>query len=473
MLWSDTGKTKEDAAKIVAEALKNDGWKDVSVGAVAVKDVSGGGGSQTFKVSAEGAEPPAVALHTRNTDLVNELTAARTEAVAKLLAASGVAPARLAQGKDWFVEPWDGEPFPWGSPERDDSLLARPPKCSTEGCHYWASVRKGNVWLFGGYFCCLMCAGKNKGKPEEHDEVGFLLPCQKQAYSAHAPIEWAEHPYARWEEIGALMAKVHKNSPEWYEGFRGELCRQLPAIKDISPASMYWWWGRQTALASEFSDEGYRLWASEEYRVYQPVTEAARRVVTCHGDFQHGNVLHTSAGELKVIDFENSLACCAAMDVCWTFATWCTNPQASREEQKRFIRGYLTEAGYPSDTESVHAFDTDIQIFSLTLPGAVASNIIPRKEGPFVKGSPTVRRLCAEVASTYRADAVFRAEVDATPESPGLVPWSPHQGLQSYIARHPDYTNDLSMREIDAAMRGEALESAQTFEGKTGQTDPP
>ncbi len=476
LLWGDTGKRQEDAAALAKAALTRadralaSGWEDVRADAITVEDKSGGGGSQTFKISADGAEPPSVALHARNLEVHGELTEARTEAAATVLAAAGVAPARLAQGKDWFIEPWGGDQFAWGSPELADGLLARPPKCSTEGCNYFASDLKANVSLFGGYFCCLKCAGKNYGKPGEHDEAGFLQRCQKRPYSKSEspdslPIEWAAHPHARWEALGALMARVHKVPPGWYEDFRAELCRRLPLIEAIPPASMYWWWGKQIAQASEWSEEGYRVWASEEYnRAFLPQTEPARRMVTCHGDFQWGNVLLSRTGELRVIDFETALAGCAAVDVAWTFGTWCTE---STNEQKRFIQGCLAEAGFPFTGPDVDAFYVDVQIFSLTLPGAVASNAIPRSEGgPLTRGSSAVRKLCMEVARKYRACESFRAEVDASPASRGVVPWTPLRGLHSYIATHPEYTSNPEMQEIDAAIRGEAVESCKTFEGK-------
>ena len=87
-------------------------------------------GLRTFKVSAPGAEPPVVALHSRCVRLegegeeeedgndnkddgaVDEVGERRMEAAAAVFSQHGVGPKRLAQGGDWFIDAWVGSK-PW------------------------------------------------------------------------------------------------------------------------------------------------------------------------------------------------------------------------------------------------------------------------------------------------------------------------------------------------------------------------
>ena len=142
------------------------GWKGVDVTTITVEDKSGMGGSReeyfricqiifvykevcdtiyqtnltnalpvtgprTFKVSASGAEPLVVALHSRcirselengdkdkedgDTDengAVDKVGERRMEDAALIFSEHGVGPRRLAQGGDWFIDEWVGS-TPW------------------------------------------------------------------------------------------------------------------------------------------------------------------------------------------------------------------------------------------------------------------------------------------------------------------------------------------------------------------------
>ena len=80
-------------------------------------------------MSAPGADPPVVALHSRcvrsevedgeNEDddndehgAVDEVGERRMEAAALIFSEHGVSPRRLAQGGDWFIDEWVGS-TPW------------------------------------------------------------------------------------------------------------------------------------------------------------------------------------------------------------------------------------------------------------------------------------------------------------------------------------------------------------------------
>ena len=146
-----TGSPKDDyeaQATLVASALA--GWQGVDLETISVEDKSGYGGSRTFKVTAPGAEPPAVALHSRN--VVEETTheteggcvdhdsEARQEAAAVAFAQADCAPSRLAQGGDWFIECWEGEQ-PWN--QRDDGWDSLTDEELREAAQLLARVHNG------------------------------------------------------------------------------------------------------------------------------------------------------------------------------------------------------------------------------------------------------------------------------------------------------------------------------------------
>jgi hypothetical protein len=102
---------KYDAiAALVAEALPS--WAGIDAEEIEVSEVSGHGGSKTFKVAAppdEGFEPPVVALHSRSEAVTSEdISERRLEAASAALTAVGAAPRRLAQGGDWYIVTWAG-----------------------------------------------------------------------------------------------------------------------------------------------------------------------------------------------------------------------------------------------------------------------------------------------------------------------------------------------------------------------------
>lgn len=122
---------------LVVEVLQESGlWSGVQPSNAIVRDTSGHGGSKTYKVSCSGANPPAVALHSRSEATASDpLSQRRMEDAAMVFSEAGIAPPRLAQGGDWFIESWGGTALGHGStakvccdrtsPEEVGALLAR------------------------------------------------------------------------------------------------------------------------------------------------------------------------------------------------------------------------------------------------------------------------------------------------------------------------------------------------------------
>ena len=94
---------------LAAEALRGCGWNGVDRDSIQVEDLSGAGGSKTYKISVTGGgvTPAAVAFHSRDGSL-SKKSEERTAAAALLFGKHGLSPRRLAQGVDWFIESWKG-----------------------------------------------------------------------------------------------------------------------------------------------------------------------------------------------------------------------------------------------------------------------------------------------------------------------------------------------------------------------------
>mmetsp|Transcript_96478 Transcript_96478/g.191131 ORF Transcript_96478/g.191131 Transcript_96478/m.191131 type:complete len:674 (+) Transcript_96478:110-2131(+) len=98
---------KKALAALVADGLHD--WRDRERCKIQVEAKNGEGQLFTYKVSLEGADPPAVALHCWNEDAtLDAILKPRTGAAAAIFAEAGLAPRRLVQGDDWFAETWEG-----------------------------------------------------------------------------------------------------------------------------------------------------------------------------------------------------------------------------------------------------------------------------------------------------------------------------------------------------------------------------
>ncbi len=109
-----TGTVREDEAlAALVKTVLGDTWAHVQLCDIKVEDKSGEGGSATYRITAKRAVPETVALHGRSEDVVADpLSEPRTEAAAQLFATNKLGPRRLAQGGDWFIEPWVGSGRP-------------------------------------------------------------------------------------------------------------------------------------------------------------------------------------------------------------------------------------------------------------------------------------------------------------------------------------------------------------------------
>jgi thiamine kinase-like enzyme len=90
--------------KLCSEILP--GWKGIDTSKIEIKNISGHGGSKTYKISCKYASPAAVVLHGRRRNEEDKFTEARMEDAHRSLWEAGVAPPRLYTGDYWYVEPY-------------------------------------------------------------------------------------------------------------------------------------------------------------------------------------------------------------------------------------------------------------------------------------------------------------------------------------------------------------------------------
>ena len=90
--------------KLCSEILP--GWKGKDTSKIEIKNISGHGGSKTYKISCKYASPAAVVLHGRRRNDEDKLTEARMEDAQKSMWEAGLAPPRLYTGDYWYVEPY-------------------------------------------------------------------------------------------------------------------------------------------------------------------------------------------------------------------------------------------------------------------------------------------------------------------------------------------------------------------------------
>ena len=99
----------EDVPEFMASALKEQGWASADRSSIKVKLCTGCSASQVYMVSAPGCLPESVVLHVRMEEADSASEACMSKA-AKLFSAYGIAPPRVASGRNWFIEPWVGSP---------------------------------------------------------------------------------------------------------------------------------------------------------------------------------------------------------------------------------------------------------------------------------------------------------------------------------------------------------------------------
>ena len=236
-------------AKLAVGALEE--WSELLAEDILVEDKSGYGGSKTYNLTAEGVTPSAIALHSRSirmeqsntTGHVDQTSEERAEAAALAFSAGGVAPSRMVQGSDWYIDRWEGEQ-PWmGEDGRtaDDVLQA---------AQLLAKV---------------------------HCEVA---------------VEWFEPHRQTVIDRNPIFAEASMGSHAWITACRLHWFETETAAGAVGEP------GDGAALA-----DATRVYVTTGCAPLHPI---AGRVVTCHGDFHPGNYIASPTDGFKCVDLEFS-----------------------------------------------------------------------------------------------------------------------------------------------------------------------
>ena len=257
-----------DAAlgRLCTEALP--GWAGVDPSRCKVQDVSGHGGSQTYKISAHGrgVEPRTVALHSRSgaasggaeRDPLNDVI---TEAAAVVFSKAGLSPPRLAYGKDWFLELWEGTGWPDHDAEELPAQLGK----------QLAAVHAIPTEWFDGW------------REKLKEAFPFLKPVPDGSQ-----VWWFAH---RSQDF------LTNKSDEWKEACESIAAAPLPAARPLRPEPLL------TDCAAS---------------LYEPRTAAGRRIVTVHGDVHRQNLVRVALARINHLDLAVSPSNKGRQPATWT-----------------------------------------------------------------------------------------------------------------------------------------------------------
>ena len=281
--------------ELVSHALAADpGWRSADADLVEVEDVSGCGGSKTYKVAVtHGCTPqpfpPALALHCRLKPVADRTPyfVRRMAVATKIFSSEGLGPQRLAEGDGWHIDEWaDGV---------------------TENI-------RGHSFR------------DSRGRPGTVEE---------------------------WARIGELLAHVHQLPCDWFEEYRQEVISAHPRMAAAPRASHIWGYfsdmhdPQETfgPLMTEGDDDQEDLFAEYlELGTLVCTHPVAARAVTTHGDFHHGNILDATGG-LMCVDFEGTCVSQALQDLAYHFCGDGAKGSGRNPRKLAFLAAYLRGLG--------------------------------------------------------------------------------------------------------------------------------
>lgn len=169
----------------------------------------------------------------------------------------------------------------------------------------------------------------------------------------------------KFKELGELLASVHMLPTQWFDPWRAKAVERVPALRDVSHASHVWWytcqyWDCDWCLPPH--GENLRFWIQSE-PCFAPASDAARRLVTSHGDLHGKNILCTESG-MRLVDFEFSMVTYAVFDLSLVFS-WAGQGAKGRGKKQAFLEAYMKAAGLPMEPEDVAKLYLDAEIHVL------------------------------------------------------------------------------------------------------------
>ena len=313
----DPGASSRSLIELVSHALAADpGWRSADADLFEVEDVSGCGGSKTYKVAVTHsctpqARPPAVALHCRLKPVADRTPyfVRRMAAATRIFSSEGLGPRRLAEGDGWHIDEWaDGV---------------------TENI-------RGHSFR------------DSRGRPGTVEE---------------------------WARIGELLAHVHQLPYDWFEEYRQEVISAHPRMAAAPRASHIWGYfsdmhnHQETfgPLMTEGDDDQEDLFAEYlELGTLVCTHPVAARAVTTHGDFHHGNILDATGG-LMCVDFEGTCVSQALQDLAYHFCGDGAKGSGRNPRKLAFLAAYLRGLG--EDPEVLELLLVECELASICFCG--------------------------------------------------------------------------------------------------------
>lgn len=157
-----------------------------------------------------------------------------------------------------------------------------------------------------------------------------------------------------------MLANVHKTPTEWFDKYRTAVGEKYECLKEVGAGNPVWWFAVHPVFLSCLDTEEVAGLAAD---AVEPLSEAGKKVVTCHGDFHKCNVLESN-GALKCIDLQFACSGWAALDIALHFDL----TPYSREQKQEFVNAYLKASGQ----EEENAEETKKLLYDVEMAGTRA-----------------------------------------------------------------------------------------------------
>mmetsp|Transcript_27836 Transcript_27836/g.62908 ORF Transcript_27836/g.62908 Transcript_27836/m.62908 type:complete len:927 (+) Transcript_27836:60-2840(+) len=157
------------------------------------------------------------------------------------------------------------------------------------------------------------------------------------------------------KELGHWLREAHAKLPTaWFDDWRELLREHHPWLRHAGIGSHAW---RHACILGSFKDCSEKDlidWVDRSSELFAPLTAVSRRIVTCHCDVRHANMLRSSEGKLLWSDVEQACVTYAIEDIACALRR--CFPKARGEEHERFLAAYI-------GSESISDADIDDLLF--------------------------------------------------------------------------------------------------------------
>ena len=285
------------------------------------------------------------------------------------------------------------------------------------------------------------------------------------------------------QDIGALLARVHRVDTEWHGALYKE-SRTHNSFVDVPDASHAWCyhsrggqWMSIHGLTLPGEDDGIhgsatyeaavatiRAWA--DWGSWGPRHPVARHVVSTHGDFGLHNIIKGSDGRLVVVDLDCACVTQAVYDLSCAFAdiNRITHGRHHLQFKLAFISGYLKQLGEPVDELSIETLVIDAELARLVfwvwnVHGLTRQQVLDRVQLCQVLAARV--RACEKMRSLVKtegleSDALAATALEVQTQIINQGPWY----YANYVETKSDLKGEVMIRPVQEV--GKALAVLET-----------